>query len=335
MLLNNFVLNTAKFLNVFSEACEERLTTISDKIQNLDIILEILEAKLNSVPGLEYSSTDLPTAAPAPQSTSSQPPAHQSTSSQPPPPARASTESTSTSSVPPPPLGVRPSAPVEVVTETQIEISHVNSSVTAADHPDYAMYFKLIRLGVPAPVVKAKCAAAGLNPDAIDNPSMVISDTPAPPANQLTIPLSRRIFDKFDVDSSGSIDIQELQKMALEFGVYLAGDSLNVAMRTIDRNGNGSITYDEFVNWFKSSSFQSLKLDDVTLQRRNAAAKVFTKYDSDRSGAIDRMEFEGLFKEIRLLNLTQLTLDKCLEDMDMDGDGRIQFNEFVVWLDRH
>jgi Ca2+-binding EF-hand superfamily protein len=151
----------------------------------------------------------------------------------------------------------------------------------------------------------------------------------APPA------LSRRIFDKFDTDRSGSIDSKELQRMSLEFGVWLEGNALQMALRAMDHDGNGSISYDEFLKWYKSSSFNDLKLDDVTLQRRNAASKVFTKFDTDGSGSLERNEFAGLFKEIRLLNLTSLSLEDCLEDMDMDGDGTIQFNEFVVWLDRH
>ncbi len=127
-------------------------------------MLAILETKLNSVPGLEYSSSDLPTTE-AQTASSSAPPAAPSTSTQP------TTSATSASNAPMPPAS---SAAVVASTSTELEV-HVPTStaVSAGDHPDYAMFFKLLRLGVPAPVVKAKVAAAGLNPDAIDNPRYV------------------------------------------------------------------------------------------------------------------------------------------------------------------
>lgn len=292
------------------------------------MLLAILEAKLNSVPGLEYSTNDLPTASTTPANST------QSTSSVAAPPP------TSTSA-PPPPSSTAPagqSNPPSSSVDIDVGSAPSSTGVAASDHPDYAMFFKLVRLGVPPHVVKAKVEAAGLDPTAIDNPSMIIASGGGGGGGGSTgsqAPLSRRIFDKFDSDRSGSIDSSELQKMAIEFGVWLDGNALQIAMRIMDRNGNGSISYDEFLNWYKSSSFQSLQLDDVTLQRRNAAAKVFAKYDDDKSGNIDRREFEGLFKEIKMLNLTTHSVDKAMEDMDSDGDGMIQFNEFVAWLDRH
>jgi len=43
------------------------------------------------------------------------------------------------------------------------------------DHPAYAPFFKMLKVGVPLPVVSGKMSAAGLDPSLLDTP-----DAPAP-----------------------------------------------------------------------------------------------------------------------------------------------------------
>jgi WASH complex subunit CCDC53 len=52
-LLNNFIVSSTSFLNTFTENAECKISKISNKITELEILLAVLEAKLNSVPGLE------------------------------------------------------------------------------------------------------------------------------------------------------------------------------------------------------------------------------------------------------------------------------------------
>lgn len=44
--LNHFVTHTAKFLNRFSSVCEEKLEHMSNRIQELEISMNLLEAKV-------------------------------------------------------------------------------------------------------------------------------------------------------------------------------------------------------------------------------------------------------------------------------------------------
>lgn len=316
LLVNNFIINTTKFLNTFSDSCDEKLSKVSSRLNDLDIILSILEAKLNSIPGLEYKSTDLPSTPAAAPSAAPVAPTTTATPVAPP----------SSSSLPPPPSSAPASIPVP--TETAM-VAKAPDSVPAAEHPDYAEFFKLLRIGVPPPVVKAKLGAAGLDPSYVDTPDRLV------PLRAVSLPTSRIIFNKFDPSGSGSVGVQQFQNMAANFGVWLSGEALALAVRMIDTDGSGSIEYNEFLRWYKQSSFSSLSLDDQALERRHAAALLFTKYDDDRSGVIDRNEFVGLHKELVAKNLTTYNVEKALEDMDMDRDGKIQFNEFVFWLERH
>ena len=53
VLINNFVSNTVGFLNTFSETVEKKISNISNRITELEILISFMEAKLHSIPGLE------------------------------------------------------------------------------------------------------------------------------------------------------------------------------------------------------------------------------------------------------------------------------------------
>nr|CCA21407.1 conserved hypothetical protein [Albugo laibachii Nc14] len=52
LLVNNFVANTTRFLNHFAYECEERLNKVATNLTRVEILLALLEAKLNSIPDL-------------------------------------------------------------------------------------------------------------------------------------------------------------------------------------------------------------------------------------------------------------------------------------------
>jgi WASH complex subunit CCDC53 len=158
LLLNNFITNTTTFLNVFADSCEKKISTVSAKINEIEITLAVLEAKLNSIPGLDFQGTDLPPAAPTVDVPAAAPPISSSTSI---PPAAAVPDT-----APVPQDNVPPAA--AVVDQEQ------SGKIAAKDHPDYARFFKLIRLGVPPPVVAAKISAEGLDPSVLDDPERML-----------------------------------------------------------------------------------------------------------------------------------------------------------------
>ncbi|DAZ99886.1 TPA: hypothetical protein N0F65_008629 [Lagenidium giganteum] len=54
--------------------------------------------------------------------------------------------------------------------------------VKAKDHPDYAKFFKLLSMGLPAEQVKMKMAQAGVDGAILDDPDKIIGGAPAPAA---------------------------------------------------------------------------------------------------------------------------------------------------------
>lgn len=169
LLLNNFVATTSVFLNSFSESCEKKISAISSKVTELEILLAVLEAKLNSIPGLEFNSSDLPSAAAA-----APPVAAPSSSQNNQPPSTSSSDAPAPTNAPPAPAA--PSAPAaESTTSTSIVVAGPPEGMVAAkDHPDYAGFFKMLRVGVPTPVVANKMSGAGLDASVLDTPEKYI-----------------------------------------------------------------------------------------------------------------------------------------------------------------
>ena len=54
-------------------------------------------------------------------------------------------------------------------------LSSAAGGIKASEHPDYQPFFKMLKVGVPMPVVQMKCSAAGLDGNLIDNPDTIVA----------------------------------------------------------------------------------------------------------------------------------------------------------------
>lgn len=81
----------------------------------------------------------------------------------------------------------------------------------------------------------------------------------------------RALFDRFDVDKSGSISFDEYTESLLAFGYRLSPPFTRLLYRTYDKGGHGAMSFDIYV--------QSL----IILKRMT---DVFKRYDEDRDGYI-------------------------------------------------
>ena len=128
-LVNNFVLQTTRFLNRFSAVCEEKLSDVSKNIQHLETQLSIIEAKLDSIE--DAGADDVPPPAPEPAPAA---PAPAAGGAPPPPPPAPDDEP------PPPPPPIEDAPPEKKV----------------KDDPRYNRFIKLLNMGVPLQAVKNK-----------------------------------------------------------------------------------------------------------------------------------------------------------------------------------
>jgi hypothetical protein len=63
----------------------------------------------------------------------------------------------------------------------------------------------------------------------------------------------KEVFTLLDIDGSGTVDRDELQLLMIFFGdrdIPLTNTRLDKAMRAMDADGDGSVEFEEFWQWF-------------------------------------------------------------------------------------
>jgi len=152
MIVNNFIINTADFCNKFSVLCERKLAKITQNVQRIEIVLSLLEAKLESVPWLSGTAGPTPMGgAPTPAG---------DLSGAPPPPMM--------DGAPPPP----PSAP-----QPGADAPPAATGLKLKDDDRYKKYFKMLDMGVQKESLYPRVQADGLDPAVLD----MDPNGPAPP----------------------------------------------------------------------------------------------------------------------------------------------------------
>ncbi|XP_024435278.1 WASH complex subunit 3 isoform X2 [Desmodus rotundus] len=144
--LNQFVVHTIQFLNRFSTVCEEKLADLSLRIQQIETTLNILDAKLSSIPGLDDVTCEV-----CPISVASIT-------------NESCAETTSEQSQ----NSLQDSGPQE----SEVTAENI---LTVAKDPRYARYLKMVQVGVPLMAIRNKMISEGLDPNLLERP-----DAPVP-----------------------------------------------------------------------------------------------------------------------------------------------------------
>jgi Ca2+-binding EF-hand superfamily protein len=107
----------------------------------------------------------------------------------------------------------------------------------------------------------------------------------------------REIFNKFDSDGSGYLNGEEIDGLAAKLNMKLSIEEMDV-------DGDGTISYPEFETWWR--------------MRRE-----YDTYDKDGSGSLNVDEVKIIAKRLKV------SID--FAEMDIDGDGKVSYLEFVSW----
>ena len=87
----------------------------------------------------------------------------------------------------------------------------------------------------------------------------------------------RETFAMFDENNSGDIDKNEFSKLTDVLGLEINERKRDEIMRDLDKEGNGCINYDEFVNLMKKYQFGNAETHLET---------AFNEYDKDMDGEV-------------------------------------------------
>ncbi|RLN17926.1 putative calcium-binding protein CML8 [Panicum miliaceum] len=135
----------------------------------------------------------------------------------------------------------------------------------------------------------------------------------------------KEAFDLFDIDGSGTIDARELNVAMRALGFEMTPEQINQMIAEVDKDGSGTIDFDEFVHMMTDKMGERDARDELY--------KAFRIIDKDGNGKISDIDIQRLAIETG----EHFTLDEVremIEAADENGDGEIDLEEFMKMMRR-
>ncbi|XP_074503412.1 calmodulin-alpha-like isoform X2 [Sebastes fasciatus] len=126
----------------------------------------------------------------------------------------------------------------------------------------------------------------------------------------------KKAFDVFDHDGNGQITTKELGKAMCSAGQNPTKAELKEIIRAMDTGGNGTIEFQEFLTMI------TRKMKDT--HDEEGTRELFRDFDKDGSGYITAAEVRQVMAKLGV-KLTAEEVDKMIKELDIDGDGRINY----------
>ena len=145
-------------------------------------------------------------------------------------------------------------------------------------------------------------------------------------ADQLTeeqIAEFKEAFSLFDKDGDGTITTKELGTVMRSLGQNPTEAELQDMVNEVDADGNGTIDFPEFL------TMMARKMKDTDSEEELKEA--FKVFDKDGNGFISASELRHVMTNLGE-KLTDEEVDEMIREADVDGDGQINYEEFVKMM---
>ena len=137
----------------------------------------------------------------------------------------------------------------------------------------------------------------------------------------------KNCFDLFDSKKQAFLSADDLDEILRAMGFRPTKEELMEILKEIDEDGSGEIEFAEFCQL--CAKFLVEDPDVETLKRELKDA--FRIYDKGGQGFITMDTLRGLIKEL-LQPLSQVELDGIIDELDEDGSGTMDFDEFCEMM---
>merc|ERR1712112_174927 len=129
-------------------------------------------------------------------------------------------------------------------------------------------------------------------------------------------------FDGFDNEGGGTITQTTMQMILKSMGVECKKDDMDGYSAEVDEEGSGKFTFATFCA--VSAKFM---IEDDEEQMKEELKEAFRIYDKEGQGFITTDVLKEILREIDT-TLTEDDLDNIIEEVDEDGSGTLDFDEF-------
>ena len=133
----------------------------------------------------------------------------------------------------------------------------------------------------------------------------------------------REAFNLYDKDGDGTITVLELGSIMRSLGQTPSDAELQELIDEIDADKNGTIDFNEFVTMMSKKATHTNSESELI--------EAFKVFDKDGNGFITAQELRHVMTNLGE-KITQEEADEMIGEADLDGDGRIDYEEFVKMM---
>jgi len=165
-----------------------------------------------------------------------------------------------------------------------------------------------------------------------------------------------KLFQTYDKDNSGTLDLAEFTQVLASFGVQLPEEAEVCLFGNFDKNHDGHLDYTEFISTLVDSEYLTLgfsgmkepsnaatrtdkmqELEDMLIARfmqittagtNKTISDLFKKMDVNRDGTLTRQEFMNAISQLNI-HLNIFEVDYIFAKHDTNGDGVLNYAEFA------
>jgi calcium-dependent protein kinase len=128
----------------------------------------------------------------------------------------------------------------------------------------------------------------------------------------------KKVFKSFDKCSDGQITYDELKQGLIQFNnTKLTENEIKDLFSQIDVDQNGKIDYTEFI---------AATVQESNYNKKEKIFEAFSMFDKDNSGFITKDE---ILTALKAQKSQEKEIEKYIQDVDKNGDGKIDYKEFV------
>jgi len=142
-------------------------------------------------------------------------------------------------------------------------------------------------------------------------------------------------FRVCDNDSNGVVNYDEFKDLLYTLGMEKPDEELLAICHDLDRDNDGGIDREEFVQWFVKLQLNAALDLSSTKNIEVFVDHIFSIIDTDKSNHITTEELLVTLKTLGQGDLSYEDVREIVADLDRDASGGIDRSEFVAYIKEH